>query len=109
MPITTYLDEVMVRSWEIELDADVHGVLREVRHATHERWAIQPSTKMGLWRSTTSYRLYAWIQGEEWQLINFYQEGTGTSINTAVSKDSVMAYLSGYLAGRATDVQTAQE
>jgi hypothetical protein len=111
MPITTYARlEDMLRTADKDIveaqnALDHLVVVREVpmRYSVKPRWWTFPLRN--LYRLEVGYQVLHFIAdtplGPEWQVINFYREGTGTSINTTVPKEIVLAYLYGCAVRRA--------
>lgn len=64
-------------------------------------YAIPATRRWWQRRQTTMVYEVLWPLGAlgECQVVNFYLEGTGTSINTLVPASTVLAYLWGYMAG----------
>jgi hypothetical protein len=105
MPITTYarLEDLLVTEdtdiVEAQNALDHLVVVTEVpmRYAVKPAW--WPFPLRSLYRLEVGYRVLHFITdtplGPEWQVVNFYREGTGTSINTVVPKEIVLAYLYG--------------
>ena len=103
MSITTFLT---THEAEAQSDADLQPLLDSLRDKTGQRWVVlrvrerRTALMYGIFRvPRVLYSLYAQLDGHEYQLINFYQDDTGTSINTWVTKAMVVAYLRGYLSG----------
>ena len=74
-----------------------------------EQWRVQ-LPKKHWWSSARYHILYTvlWplgdtMLGPEWQVVNFYREDSGTSINTVVNKEMVLAYLYGCSVTRANE------
>ena len=114
MPITTYArledllqtadtDIVEARNALKGLEGLV--VVKEVpmRFSVKPHWWTFPLRN--LYRLGAGYQVLRFIAdtplGPEWQIINFYREGTDTSINTVVPKEIVLAYLYGMATRRA--------
>lgn len=105
MPITTYLHP---SDTSVD-DKDITPLIEELYEKTGERWVVLASqkTKRRLWKKSlvVSYMLCKHLGdnplGREVQIINFYVDGSGTSINTLVSKGHILAYVWGYLGGLA--------
>jgi hypothetical protein len=104
MCITTFLhdSELNVPTSNIELNK----VLKELRTASKEDWQLieRHHCVRGFFgrtkKSYNIYELYVFVGGcGPWQLINFYSEGSDTSINTSNSADKIMAFMLGYLGG----------
>jgi hypothetical protein len=111
MPITTYISESERNYWTTRLDTELLELLTELCETTGKQWALQPHTRLeGHWwhmRTTVVYTLYKPLyfvdafQAHEWQVINFYQEHSGTTINTLVPKDTIVNFIYGYIGGYA--------
>jgi hypothetical protein len=98
MCITTYINEseknqpTGIKALDEELTA--------VRKRTGDDWQVVTVTRsVGFWRrkQVTLYGLlfdYAGT-GIEYQIINFYRDGTDWSINTYVPAELIVAYLMG--------------
>ena len=109
MPITTFISEAECSYWATRLDTDLQELLTTLCEATRGKWALQPQTRMdGHWwhmLTVTVYTLYKHLsfvdafQAHEWQIINFYQECSGTTINTLVPKDTIINFIYGYIGG----------
>jgi hypothetical protein len=94
-------------------DHDVRALLDELEARYGERWRAVRYTRplwrrwfnpWNVWRPMlprVTWSLYYEYHPDEWQVINFYREGTDWSINTSVSKELIVAYLHGYLGQRA--------
>lgn len=99
MPMTTFLydSDLNVPTSNKELNE----MLKEIRSVTGENWQIIEREKRRLFRRLVKvYELYVEVGGiGPFQVINFYRENTGTSINESNSTELVMAYLTGILAG----------
>jgi heat shock protein HslJ len=85
-------------------DKHIDELLEKVREQTHEDWQIDVvkiKKKRTFWSKPSEplYEIYFGIGGSQYQMINFYVGNSQTSINTVVTKDLVMAYLYGILAG----------
>ena len=105
MPITTYARlEDMLRTEDPDIveaqNASQHlVVVKEVpmRYTVKPRWWRFPLRN--LYHLGVGYQVLHFLHdtplGPEWQIVNFYREGTGTSINTTVPKEIVLAYLYG--------------
>ena len=106
MPITTYarLGDLLQTT-----DPDICEVLAELRRAPvvremPYRRQVQPR---GWWHFplcnryrlevgySVLWHLHETPLGTEWQVMTFYRTDTGTSINTVVPKELVLAYLYG--------------
>lgn len=102
MPITTYMTgEFRERDFA---DSNIGPVLRELRQVTGLDWRVEQYTirrrKRFRWRTTILYSLYCGIGDTgEFQIINFYNEGTGSSINTEVSASLVVTFMYGMMGG----------
>lgn len=104
MCITTFLHDG-------ELDVptsneELNKLLKTVKEETKENWQILERTyrESRAWgmrhEDVKYYELYKWVGGMgPWQLINFYNSKSGTSINTGNSVEVVMAFLLGIRAG----------
>jgi hypothetical protein len=114
MPITTYarLQDILQTADTdiVEAQNALKGlegivVVKEVplRRSVMPKWWQFPL--FNRYRLEAGYQVLHFIAdtslGPEWQVINFYREGTGTSINTTVPKELVLAYLYGCTARRA--------
>jgi hypothetical protein len=98
MPITTYAAVATIRQTQ---DPDICEALaslmrpplvKEVHVAVQAHW----------WSHTRWQTCYSvlWplgdtLLGPEWQIVNFYRDDAGASINTVVPKEVVLAYLYG--------------
>lgn len=80
---------------------DLETVLEETRKITKTDWVVQEWQRKPTWRDNLlGIKPLPWYSlclnfGGSYQLINFYVEGSGTSINTEVRANLVMAYLMG--------------
>jgi hypothetical protein len=105
MPITTYARlEDILRTEDPDIveaqNASHHLVVVEevpLHRSVMPRW--WPFSLCTHCRLEVGYQVLRFIAdtplGPEWQVMNFYLEGTGTSINTVVPKEIVLAYLYG--------------
>jgi len=87
-------------------NAELQKILEEVRERTGKNWQVVPiQTTSGRWpykKNKTLYGVYVYVGGMgPWQQINFYAEGSDSSINLYVTLDLVAAYLFGIHAGTA--------
>ena len=100
MPITTYARlENMLRTEDPDIVEALVGlpttvIVKEVPlRVAYWRWWQHRE------RLDTGYSVLWFIGdtllGPEWQVVNFYRDETGTSINTVVPKEIVLAYLYG--------------
>lgn len=90
-------------------DKVVNEVLDEVRRMTGENWQVLERTVEVyvpwylFWKRAKYVKvfdLYCYVGGcGPWQVINFYQSDSATSINTCATADLVVAYLYGIQAG----------
>jgi len=110
MPVTTYLSDQDVRSWQlVPEDKDCDELLQDLRRQTGKNWLISvhnhPKWKLAwhrLWPVKTeeifkAYTLYADCHGE-WQIINLVTP-SGGSVFGASCREDVMNFMLGYLAG----------
>lgn len=87
----------------------LNETLLELRKLTKKDWQVieHVHVKERFFRKAIvhkSYELYVYVGGcGPWQLINFFKEGTGTTINTVNSNELVIAYMYGMLGGLAHD------
>ena len=100
MAITTYFSQRDVDA--IADDPILAPLLEELSRLTGQRWVAQSyPVKRRFHKSTWRWCLYkslgATFLGDEYQVINFYRDNTGTSINTCVTKELIVAFLYGYL------------
>lgn len=102
MPMCSYFgdNEAMQPTGDAVLD----DLLAEVRKRTQEDWRIwwrEYEIRKFLRKAARSraYSLIVETQAPEFQIINFYRDNTDGSINGAVSKELIYAYLYGLLAG----------
>lgn len=89
-------------------DPDLQDVLDSVRKLTKQDWQVVPITLTHRkWFKTTTetrYGVYVYVGGMgPWQQINFFREGSESSINLYVSLDVVAAYFFGMLNGARRD------
>ena len=111
MPGFTYLSDSEVRAWRtVPGDKDCNDLLQEFRQATGEDWVIgvrEYDTYKRKWhrlgRKVTGkakfYTLYADCHGE-WQVINLVTpEGGSVFHGSKQSREDVMNFMLGYLAG----------
>lgn len=109
MPAVTYLsDHVVKQGRTVPNDKDCDELLQELRQATSEDWIIEV-IKRPLWKrrwhrlgyrqdgERTYYTLYADCHGE-WQIINVVTP-QGGSVFCGASREDVMNFILGYLAG----------
>lgn len=85
-------------------DAEVQMILDEVRKLSGENWQVvplpRPRANAFLRRPPTLYGVYVYVGGMgPWQQINFWRNGTSSSINLYQPLDVVAAYLLGMLGG----------
>lgn len=104
MPMCTYYGptEAMRPTGDNDLDA----LLVEVRNATGKDWRIdwRDSIVRKALRRPKTTRVYSLIVATiapEFQVINFYRDGQGWTINSDVTKELIYAYLYGVLGGAA--------
>lgn len=105
MPITTYISQRPLLPNHKELCE----LLVEVRTKTGEEWVVlEHFVPAGFWKrlfnpvaGTKLYELLVQFDGSgiEYQIINFYSSTSGTSINTFVPVEYLVAYLLGMLGG----------
>ena len=100
MPMTTYFSQRDVDA--ITDDLVLAPLLEELSQRTGRRWVAQSYLVKRLFhkpmRSWCLYKsLGATLLGDEYQVINFYRDETGTSINTYVPKELLVAFLYGCL------------
>lgn len=106
MPVTTYLnpEDYLQPTGNAELNA----LLAQVRKNTGKDWRLcehRFTEVTGIWpfykrKKRVLYSVYVEVQGPEFQVINFYREDTGTSINESNEAGYVAAYFYGILANR---------
>lgn len=87
-------------------NAELQKLLEEVRERTGKDWQVVPIQAVkGRWpvkKTITLYGVYVYVGGVgPWQQINFYREGSDSSINLYVTLDLVAAYLFGLHGGSA--------
>jgi hypothetical protein len=100
MPITTYAPLALILRTE---DPDICEVLAQLPDRVIVKEVPQSVTAWSLWERRTQLQVgysVLWFLGDtplgpEWQVVNFYREGSATRINTVVSKELVLAYLYG--------------
>lgn len=88
-------------------DPDLQKLLEEVRKITAEDWQVvehrlktQRTWLFGKTKTVSMWSLYVYVGGfGPWQVINFYREGSETSINHLVPLDMIVSYLYGILSG----------
>ena len=100
MAITTYLSQRDVDA--IPGDPVLAPLLDELSQRTGHQWVAQSYLVKRLFRKP----IWCWclyqslgttLLGDEYQIINFYRDDTGTSINTCVPKELLVAFLYGCL------------
>ena len=84
-------------------DPEAQQVVEEARKRTGKNWQVVPlQVNRRKWFKTTTetlYGVYVYVGGVgPWQQINFYREGTRSSINLYVPLEVVAAYFLGMLA-----------
>ena len=104
MVITTYLYQRDIDA--MTDDSVLLPLLEELSQLTGQQWVAQSyPVKRRFHKPTLHWCLYkslgATLLGDEYQVINFYRDNTGTSINTYVPKELIVAFLYGLL-GRET-------
>jgi len=102
MPICTYLHDHEFDSFTRVKDAELNELFQEVRGSMPNTWFIQERTvivKEWLRKpvSKTLYSIYKITHKPEVQELNFFVDGSPSSINTFVPKGIVMAYFFGIL------------
>lgn len=100
MPMCTYLHSPP-RVSDIE-NKDIREVLSEVNEKIRNeegRFYVKEFIRISKFRKkrTYSYVVYADVGGGEYQVINFYSENPGSSINVGITADVVCAYFMGIL------------
>lgn len=103
MPVTTYLSHQERESWKQVKDKELNELLQEMRQID-KGWLIETRLFVNkrFFKTETfeRYSLYCDF-GIEAQIINFPPNTSeASSINTVVSRDMIMSYLLGYLAGK---------
>lgn len=85
---------------------EITKLLAEIRDKTKENWQvleIEHSRSPSFFRksiTTFSYEVYFEVGGcAPFQIINFYRDNTGTTLNIGVSAELVVAYFYGILSG----------
>ena len=83
-------------------DAEIQSIFDEAKARTGENWQVVPlEVKRRKWFKThteTLYGVYVYVGGcGPWQQINFYREGSKSSINLYVPLEVVAAYFLGIL------------
>lgn len=86
-------------------DAEVQEFLDLARMQTGKNWQVVPITftsrKWFKTRHFTLYEVYVYVGGiGPWQQINFYREGSDSSINLCVPLETVAAFFMGIVAGQ---------
>lgn len=107
MPITTWLRENELNACQ---DKDIRELLAEILLESGEYWFALPyahSTWGNILRyigalsspPKTHYSLFKQLDAttNECQIMNFYLETSGTTLNTIVPKEMIIAYLYGLL------------
>lgn len=101
MPAFTYLGEHDHTQPTDHKELD--KTLTELRKLTGEDWRIGSwiyRTGCLWWREEyPHYSLYVGVGSGEFQIINFYRDGTDWSINPDVSAELLMAFMLGYIGG----------
>ena len=101
MPACTYLgqNEYLAPTGVKALDE----ALAELRSVTGEDWrvAVRRFVTGRLWwrKEVQHFELYCGLGGGEFQIINFYRDGTDWSINHYVPAELVVAYIFGTIGG----------
>lgn len=106
MPMCTYLSDG--QHTKPTSNKKINELLAEVRQKTGEDWRVGEHVhEIPRWfRKSRTYRWFELLKcvdpppyRTEFQIINFYREHSGTTINDAVSADLIVAYLYGMLGG----------
>jgi len=106
MPITTFLSQNDYT--QATSSSELNELLARVRKNTGKDWRIceHKFTEItGIWpflkrKKRILYSVYVEFMPPEFQIINFYREDTGTSINESNEAGFVAAYFYGILANR---------
>jgi hypothetical protein len=109
MPVTTYLEIIQQQPLS---SPRLEELLAEIKSVTGKNWVIQERSikKTGWFRkdSISVYQVLVFLHGAEYQIINFHDPKKGSSISFWNSEEAIAAYITGYLAGLARQVQNAQ-
>jgi hypothetical protein len=108
MPIVTYFSECEILACTKSSNSVITQLLAEVNCKSPVKWLIRDypitSTKRRgflFWRSfevVMYHELYVATIEPEFQVINFYQQHSDSTINTIVRSDVIASYLMGLLA-----------
>jgi hypothetical protein len=119
MPIVTYFSECEIRACSKSSNPVITELLSEVNSKSSARWLVRDypvtSTKsIGFLfkrkvKATEMYHeLYVATIEPEFQIINFYREGSDSTINTVVTSDVIVSYLMGFLSSFNRHLSTKQ-
>lgn len=101
--ICTYLNQDEFARFLNVTDEDINEALREVNSLTGDEFLIQEiEIVYRKWFKKSRrflYTLYARLAHTEVQVINFFLDNSGWSINTTVPKPIILAYLYGQIGG----------
>lgn len=102
MPITTYLQPLEYVG--LTSDREINNLLKKVRDQRGEHYRVEErilTTKRLFRQPQVNHRYSVYLkldhEGFEFQVINFYNPRSDTSINTVVTADVVAAYFYGIL------------
>jgi len=102
MPVTIFLN---TRYTQPTSHTELNDLLIRVRENTGKDWRLseQKFTEVtGFW-PFLKRKMYVEVSFPEFQIINFYRDNTGTSINESNEADYVAAYFHGILANVCVD------
>lgn len=96
MPMTTFFSH---EQQELK-DKELEKILAEANSVCSEKWLVEEREYKPLFRKFLYfYTLNFSLGGGEYQVINFYNGKSDSSINSSVSAEMVAAYLYGYMGG----------
>jgi len=97
MPISCY----GFQKTDLVQNKEVKEILDRVNKIDDYKWCVseRPKTMGSMWwkRTFYAYQLAYNVGHGEYQIINFYQEESDTTINIEVCADEIVAYLYGRL------------
>jgi hypothetical protein len=119
MPIVTYFAECEILAFSKSSNPVITDLLSEANSKSPARWLVRdyPVTstksigflfKRKVKAMEMYHELYVATVEPEFQIINFYQEGAESTINTIVSSDVIVSYLMGFLAAAKRHLNTKQ-
>ncbi len=107
MPICTYISDSEAKAWKYTHDEDIDKAVESIRKLTGEKILVQYSyiSTHGRWwwrkqPTTIVFSLYLHVNEIEYEIVNFAPPDYNTySINTEVSRQTLLAFLHGYISG----------